>query len=310
MADRYGLESAPLRDGFAQAVREGLARRPRGIPPRYLYDGRGSALFETICRLPEYYLTRIETALLERCADELPAADTVIELGCGHAVKTRIVLDALFRRRPRLLYVPVDISRTALDDAAASLLRTYPGLSVRAIHAEYEQAFELVPGPPALALFLGSNIGNFDPAGARRFLSALRGRSLLVGFDLEKDRAVLRAAYDDPAGVTAAFNLNLLDRINRVLGANFRTGRFRHLALYNEEEHRVEMHLESTARQTVRIGATGQTMEFEEGERLHTENSYKFSEDRIRALAASSGLRVERLWMDDRRWFALALLTS
>ncbi len=305
--ERFSIVETPIRDDFAEAVRAGLRRRPRSIPPRYFYDARGSELFEQICRLPEYYVTRTEFAILERHADELPPADTVIEFGCGYGAKTRLLFEALFRKRRQMTFVPVDISRRALEETGRQLTARYPGLTVRAIQAEFGRAFELIPRERSLVFFLGSNIGNLDHAEAVRFLRALRGHTLLVGLDMQKDPALLSAAYDDAQGVTAAFNLNLLARINRELGGDFDLAGWRHLALYNAAAGRVEMHLVSAGAQSASI--LGERHVFEAGERIHTENSYKFSEQQIRAIAAESGLRVENRWTDDRGWFSMVLLT-
>ncbi|MBI2930012.1 MAG: L-histidine N(alpha)-methyltransferase [Planctomycetes bacterium] len=305
--DRFSLIETPLRDSFAQAVRAGLASRPRHVPPRYFYDALGSELFERITRLPEYYLTRTETAILEHYAREFPTAPTVVEFGCGFGAKTRLLFDAFFRARKTMTYVPIDISRRALEEATAPLLRSYPGLSVRAIQAEFEQAFELIPREPSLALFLGSNIGNLDHHDAVRFLSALRGRRALVGFDMQKDEQVLLAAYNDAEGVTAQFNLNLLARINRELGGDFDLAQWDHLAIYDPDASRVEMHL--AARRDQEVHVLGETHAFRAGQRIHTENSYKYSMKQIRAIAAESGFRVERVWTDEDEWYAVVLLT-
>ena len=303
---RLPLVELPGSDGFAEAVRAGLGQRPRRIPPRFFYDGRGSDLFEKICGLPEYYVTRTECAILARHARELPPAETVIEFGCGYGAKTRLLFEAFFRSRPTLTFVPVDISRRALEETGRRVTRAFPGISVRAIRAEFEPARALLPSTPSLVLFLGSNIGNLDRAAAVRFLSALRGHQVLVGFDMQKDPRLLHAAYNDARGVTAAFNLNLLARINRELDGDFDLGRWTHLASYDPAAGRVEMHLVSEAAQTVHI--RGERHVFEAGERIHTENSYKFSDAQIRSIAAESGFRVQRQWTDDRGWFSVVLL--
>ncbi len=307
VTERFSIVETPIRDDFAAAVRAGLRRRPRRIPPRFFYDARGSELFEKICLLPEYYVTRTEFAILERCAAELPPADTVIEFGCGYGAKTRLLFEALFRKRRHITFVPVDISRRALEETGRQLTAHYPGLAVRAIQAEFGDAFALIPRERSLVLFLGSNIGNLDHAEAVRFLRALRGHTILVGLDMQKDPALLHAAYDDSQGVTAAFNLNLLARINRELGGDFDLARWRHLALYDAAAGRVEMHLVSQRSQSVRV--LGERHVFGAEERIHTENSYKFSEDQIAALAAASGLHVERRWTDVRGWFSVVLLS-
>lgn len=232
----------------------------------------------------------------------------MIEFGGGTGGKTRLLLDAWFRTLPRVTYVPVDISKTALVATADALLPAYPGLSVHAIQAEFDAAMALIPPAPSLVLFLGSNIGNFDRDEAVRFLSALRGRQVLVGFDMVKDPATLHAAYNDAAGVTAAFNLNVLARINGELGGGFDLGAWEHLAFYDTRAARIEMHLVSRRPQEVSVTALGRTFAFARGERIHTENSHKFSPAAIEALARASGLSVAKRWTDERGWFSLVLL--
>ncbi len=306
-SERFSIVEAPISDGFAEAVRAGLGQRPRRIPPRFFYDARGSELFERICRLPEYYVTRTEFAILERHAAEFPPAETVIEFGCGYGAKTRLLFEAFFRTRRKMAFVPVDISKRALEEAGRQLTHAHPGLTVRAIRAEFEHAFPLLPRQPSLVLFLGSNIGNLDHAESVRFLSALRGHQVLVGFDMQKDPALLDAAYNDAQGVTAEFNLNLLARINRELGGNFDLAQWKHLSFYDAAAGRVEMHLVSQGTQVVRV--LDEAHRFEAGERIHTENSYKFSEEQIRAIAAESGFRLDKRWTDERGWFSVALFS-
>jgi L-histidine N-alpha-methyltransferase len=305
--ERFSIVETPVRDDFAEAVREGLHQRPRSVPARFFYDARGSELFERICALPEYYVTRTELAILARHAHELPPTDTIVEFGCGYGAKTRLLFQAFFRARRTMTFVPVDISRQALEETGRHLMERHPGLTVRAVRAEFARAYAFLPGQPSLVLFLGSNIGNLDYGDAVRFLKALRGHKVLVGFDMQKDRALLHAAYNDTQGVTAAFNLNLLTRINHELGGTFDLAQWKHLSLYNETAARIEMHLASKAGQAVRI--LGETYAFAPGERIHTENSYKFSGAQIRALAVDSGLCIEKWWTDDHRWFSVVLLS-
>ncbi len=307
VTERFSIVESPISDGFAEAVRAGLGRRPRSIPPRFFYDARGSELFERICTLPEYYVTRTEFAILERYAREFPAADTVIEFGCGYGAKTRLLFEAFFQTRRKMVFVPVDISKRALEEAGRHLTDTHPRLTVRAIRAEFDHAFQLLPRDPSLVLFLGSNIGNLDHVEAVRFLSALRGHQVLVGFDMQKAPELLHAAYNDAQGVTAEFNLNLLARINRELGGNFDLAQWKHLSFYNAAAGRIEMHLVSKSAQEVRL--LGETHSFEAGERIHTENSYKFSDEQIRAIAGESGFRVEKRWTDEQGWFSVVLLS-
>jgi len=305
--ERFAIVEGPISDNFAAAVRAGLEQRPRSIPPRFLYDARGSELFERICMLPEYYVTRTELAILERHVREFPIPDTVIEFGCGYGAKTRLLFEAFFRTRRKMTFVPVDISRKALEETGRQLTDAHPGLTVRAVRAEFDRAHEFIPREPSLVLFLGSNIGNLDHAESVRFLRALRGHRVLVGFDMQKDPEVLHAAYNDAQGVTAAFNLNLLVRIDRELGGNFDLAQWKHLSFYNAMASRIEMHLVSTDAQSVRV--LGETHVFHADERIHTENSYKFSEGQICAIAAESGFRIERWWTDEQGWFSVVLLS-
>ena len=307
VTDRLSILESPIRDNFAAAVRAGLRHRPRSIPPRFFYDARGSELFERICGLPEYYVTRTEFAILERYAREFPPSDTVIEFGCGYGAKTQLLFQSFFQTRQTMTFVPVDISRRALEEAGRHLTEAHPGLTVHAIRAEFDQALRLIPHDPSLVLFLGSNIGNLDNAEAVRFLSALRGHQVLVGLDMQKEPELLHAAYNDSQGVTAEFNLNLLARINRELGGSFDLRLWKHLSFYNATDSRVEMHLVSKIAQTVRV--LGETHLFDADERIHTENSYKFSDEQVRAIAAESGFRIEKRWTDERGWFSLVLLS-
>lgn len=242
----------------------------------------------------------------------LPRDVTLVELGSGSANKTRLLIEALLRTRERLRYVPVDISRAALEESAPALLQAFPRLEVLALAAEYEDGLrrlrDLAPGPK-LILWLGSNVGNLHRDEAGRFLGRLReaggaGDRFLLGADLRKSRAVLEPAYDDAAGVTARFNLNLLRRINRELGGGFDPAAFAHRATYDVAAGRIEMHLVSRREQRVRIAALGREFAFAAGEAVHTENSYKYAPAEIRSLAAAGGWRVERMWFDGARRFA------
>jgi L-histidine N-alpha-methyltransferase len=313
-------------DDFAGDVRRGLAAARKSLPPKYFYDELGSQLFEAICLLPEYYLTRAEAEIFARRSAEIVARAsanarvTLFELGSGSATKTRRIVEALLAVQRELTYVSVDISPAALETGAQALLREFEGLNVSAYASDYDAALpllsgELREGERALVLFLGSNIGNFDREGAREFLKKVRrvlraGDCLLLGADLKKDRAVLEAAYDDALGVTAAFNLNLLARINRELRADFRVRDFRHVALYDEREGRVEMHLESTRSQTVNVGALGLSVDFREGERIHTENSYKYDTGGLSALADETGFERAETWLDSAERFSSNLFVA
>jgi dimethylhistidine N-methyltransferase len=305
-------------EAVAAAAREGLLGRRKHLPPWLLYDERGSALFDEITRLPEYYPTRTERAILERDAPEIVAAAgpplEVVELGSGSAAKTDLLLGELVAHQRHVTYVPVDVSPAALDAAAARLARL-PRVTVRPLVARYPEELGRLGAPNGarrLVLFLGSNIGNYDPGAARALLAGVgrslrAGDALLLGADLRKARGVLLPAYDDARGVTARFNLNLLVRLNRELGADFDVGRFRHVALWNARRSRMEMFLESTARQRVVLPALGAAASFARGERIHTESSYKFTTTAIRALLTRAGFRVEARWHDPRRWFGVYL---
>jgi L-histidine N-alpha-methyltransferase len=305
---------------FGRDVAAGLTATPKRLDCRYFYDAEGSALFDAICELPEYYLTRAETAILRSHAGDIAACFsgdvTLVELGSGSAAKTRLLLEAFLRSRSQLRYVPIDICRPVLEASAAKLLHEFPGLEITAAAAEYHQGLQQLRAEadrPKLILWLGSNIGNFDRPDAARFLSQVRATMtaadrLLIGVDLRKDKTILEAAYDDAAGVTAAFNLNLLARINRELDANFDLHAFRHCAIYEEAAGRIEMYLVSTRAQRVRIGRLGLGIAFSEGEMVHTENSYKYSPAEIADLGAAAELVIEHSYSDAEGRFCLCLL--
>jgi dimethylhistidine N-methyltransferase len=302
---------------FRVDVTAGLSAPRKSLPPKWFYDARGSALFEEITRLPEYYLTRQEDALLEAIAPELGAAippgATLVELGSGASVKTRRLLDAAAGIET---YAPIDVSETALTAAVASLAADYPGLRIHPIHGDFTTLANLpavARGGVNVGFFPGSTIGNFAPAEAVGLLARARRllgeRSLfIVGVDLAKDAETLTAAYNDASGVTAAFNLNLLARINRELDGNFVSARFAHHAVWNEMENRIEMHLKARSTHTVR--AAGQDFTFVEGETIHTENSYKFPREMFAALAERGGWRVARRWENPAPSFAVYLLEA
>ncbi len=302
---------------FRAAVLQGLAGTPKTLPCRFFYDAEGSRLFDRICELPEYYPTRTECTLLAARASEIAALVGphvgLIEFGSGAGVKIRLLLAAL---RYPAAYVPVDISRGHLLAAAASLAADYPDLRIAPVCADYTHRFALphLPGsrPRRLAgFFPGSTIGNFSPPEAADFLRRTgrllgRGSMMIVGVDLLKDRAILEAAYDDAAGVTAAFNLNLLARINRELDGNFDLGTFAHQARWNAVESRVEMHLVSRVAQSVRIG--GDRVDFAADESIHTENSCKYTLDGFADLARSAGYDPIAAWMDPAGLFSIHVL--
>lgn len=305
------------RDVILADVREGLSRRPRELSPKYFYDERGSALFEEITRLPEYYLTRAERSILLARASEIAEATgarTMIELGAGSAAKTRILLDAFESHGSEFTYVPVDVSEDFLEKTGEALVREYPALSIEPIVADIGESLDVPPGieRPVLFAFLGSTIGNFDLSSAVKLLQRIRremrpGDYLLLGTDLIKDADTLNAAYNDAAGVTAEFNRNILTVLNAELDADFEPSRWEHRAFYNAAEHRVEMHLHSIGDQAVTIPGLP-TMRFTDGEGLRTELSHKYDRGIVNALGARACLRVERWYTDDAERFALSLL--
>lgn len=303
---------------IAADVAAGLAKHPKSLPPKLFYDAEGSQLFEEITRLPEYYLTRTERAILEEHADSIvslvPSGVNVVELGAGSASKTQIILAAMLRHTRRLQFFPVDISESALAAAASNLKARFATLSIKPVVTDYchnMAALREVAGPKSV-LYLGSSIGNFEPMQAGRLLRLLRstmrpGDALLLGTDMVKSESVLLPAYDDSQGVTARFNKNMLARINRELGGNFDLDQFRHLALWNASCSRIEMHLESTREQSVYIESLDTSVHFSCGERIHTENSYKFDVPSIRGILDMGGFSLEHSWTDERGWFALHL---
>jgi len=307
---------APGEEGFRDAVFAGLGRTPKTLPCKFFYDERGSALFEEICLLPEYYLTRAEIAILERhaaaIAQRVGPHARLVELGSGASIKVRILLKAL---QTPAAYVAVDISRELLREAAGELAADFPGLPVVAVCADYTRSFPLppLPGPAGkrVGFFPGSTIGNFEPDAVVRFLrhcAELLGPDgeMLIGADLKKDDAILDAAYNDKAGINAAFNLNLLDRINRELDGDIDVARFAHVAFYNEEAGRMELYLESRAAQSATVA--GRRFDFAAGERIHTENSYKYSIAEFHALAARAGFRPVETWTDPDDLFSVHYL--
>ena len=306
---------------FAEEVASGLTSSPRSIPCRFLYDDRGSKLFEEICDVPEYYLTRAEREILEARAGEIAAAFeagpiTLAEFGSGSSLKTRLLIEGLLRTHGRLRYLPVDISPSILEESSLELLDSYEALEVHAIATVYQDGLRHVhadEGKAKLVVWLGSSIGNLSREEAASFLQGVRraldpGDRLLVGVDLRKDRATLEAAYDDAAGVTASFSLNLLARVNRELGGDFELSGFRHRAVYDESEGRVVIDLVSRRAQQVRIEEIGLEVAFADGEAIHIEDSWKYSESEIDALASRADLRTEKRWHDAARRFSLNLL--
>jgi len=312
----------PSGAGIAQVALRGLLAEPKTLPPTLFYDEEGCRLFYRITGLPEYYLTRTELALLSEIAPQVAATvrapAALVEYGASSEAKAAALLDQTDADRGAIfaMYVPIDVAGTALLAMADRLAKARPGLTVLPVVADFLQPVQL---PPALGrldrlgFFPGSTIGNLDPAQARRFLAQARGTlgegaRMLVGVDLRKDEALLIPAYDDAAGVTAAFNLNILRRLNREAHADFDLGGFAHRAVWNDAEGRIEMHLVSLRPQAVHLN--GHTIRFAPGETIHTENSYKHTPDGFWAIASAAGWRAERMWTDEGRLFSLHLLSG
>lgn len=307
---------API-PSIAGEVLDGLSRKPKSLPPKLLYDARGSSLFEQITCLPEYYPTRTEAAILAAYANEicdwLGRNVSVGELGAGTATKTRILLRSLLQRQLRVDYFPLDVSSTALQAAKEEVEKELPTVNVHPQVGDFaDLRFLERQMPPRLVLYIGSSIGNLEDDEATALLQNIasklsRGDQLLLGADLMKDRAVMRAAYNDSAGITEAFNKNLLVRINRELNANFEPDAFQHLSFWNETASRMELHLESTCAQSVKVQALDTTLQFWEGERIHTENSYKYTLEHLEDLLQRGGFKMEHTWTDSNSWFAVSL---
>jgi len=318
-------------DSFRRDVYSGLTSDPKVLLPKYFYDSLGSHLFEAICCLPEYYVSRTESEILREHTEEMILeiqADTkrgirLLELGSGSAEKTRYWINALLDRQKELHYVPVDISASGLDRTCQRLLFDYPSLRVTAYAGDYSAALRALAGSPTMAtddklnviLFLGSSVGNLDPNEASALFREVRrtlrpGDALFLGADLKKSAALLVPAYNDALGVTAAFNLNLLVRINRELAGDFDLSQFEHQALYNEQLGRIEMHLVSRTAQTVRIHAIDLEVSFQQGESIHTENCYKFDVSVLSELARQTGFLLKRTWSDSACLFSFNFLAA
>jgi L-histidine Nalpha-methyltransferase len=303
---------------FAEDVELGLSSSPKTLPCKLFYDQAGSALFEQITRLPEYYPTRTELEILRdrsgEIANEVRPGVTVVELGSGTATKTTTLLQAFSRRQLRVPYFPVDISPAALAEARERVESQCTRVSVRPVVADFSQGFDFLQDIPGrkLVLYLGSSIGNFDPGPAVAMLSQIRsqlavGDALLLGTDLVKDPSILVPAYDDAQGVTEQFDKNILARLNRELGANFDLDFFRHIAIWNAEQSRMEISLESLRPQVVDLGLLNRQVRFANGERIHTESSYKYTMPMVREMLERSGFCLDATWFDHQTWFALHL---
>jgi L-histidine Nalpha-methyltransferase len=325
----YNTSEPQLDEGFVRNIKDGLGTRDqKRVNPKYLYDSAGSQLFEAICRQPEYYPWRTEAAILRQYSTEMvwmhgKKKISVIELGSGSSSKTRILLQKVLLRQPSLYYFPVVVSQAMLSETIYNLSADFSGLQTIGISSDYidgiDKANSLIAADrkipdKKLIIFLGSSIGNFEPKESVAFLTNLRSKmetndALLLGIDLQKNKNVLEAAYNDKEGITARFNLNLLTRINRELGGEFNLDCFVHQAFYNSFYKRVEMHLVSTKDQQVYVGRLGQTFSFDKNETIHTENSYKYSAEEIKQMAEDSQFILKRNFVDEKRWFNVALFS-
>lgn len=326
----YKTDETKIDNEFALDIKEGLTRTTNAkyILPKYLYDSVGSELFEVICDQPEYYPTRTELAILKQCSPQIVKmfdhqAPSIVELGSGSAKKTKILLEHFLLKKQNLYYFPIDVSHDILQYTMKKLSSEFSRLRTIGICADYikgiEKAGDFIgarnPVPNRkLILFLGSTIGNFEPKNAKSFLRTIRRKmekndNLLLGIDLLKDKRIMEAAYNDKREITAKFNLNLLSRINRELGGEFVLSNFRHHAFFNQDKGRVEMHLISECDQQVVIDRIGECLSFAQNERVHTENSYKYSPAQIRGLANDAGLTLKKNFYDKKKWFSLSLLS-
>lgn len=306
---------------MAQDVAAGLTAMPKWLSAKYFYDAAGSALFEEITRLPEYYLTSTECAIFHQHAREMLSAAgddlTVVELGAGSAAKSIVLLRELQRRQSTVRFVPIDVSESALEEAVLRVGDSLPDVLVTPAVMDYTEGLDGIGHAEGrkLVLYIGSSIGNFEPFQAGALLRKLRaslnsGDAVLLGTDMRKPASVLVPAYDDAQGVTAAFNKNILAHINRELGADFHLDAFAHRAVWNSDASRIEMHLESLRDQTVDITALRHSIHFRKSETIHTENSYKFTMPMLEAIADNGGFRLERTWGDPRGWFTVHLLRA
>ncbi|NIP61860.1 MAG: L-histidine N(alpha)-methyltransferase [Nitrosopumilaceae archaeon] len=304
---------------FAEEICNTLGKKPRSIPPKYFYDKRGSELFDKICKLPEYYLTRTEINILKKIKDSLhdilDSEFRLVELGSGSAEKTRILIDSITHFQSVLEYFPIDVSEI-LTESSECLLRDYNKLKITGIIDTYEDGLEFIKDfntKPNLILFLGSSFGNFEPADGKYFLEKInqtmnKDDLFLIGLDLVKQRKILENAYDDSLGITAKFNQNVLWRINEELGGNFILQNFKHVAVYNEKKQRVEMYLKSLKKQKITISKINLSFTLENNELIHTEFSYKYTLNQIDKLIGDTGFRIRKRWTDNNNLFSVNLL--
>jgi L-histidine N-alpha-methyltransferase len=323
----HNSERFIVNNEFAKDVERGLGDKRKHISPKFFYDKKGSKLFEEICRQPEYYLNRTESQILKDSVNEIlkiigEDKISLVELGNGNSLKTRILLGPLLARLKNVSYFPIDVSLKMLKKSIADLFREYANLKIYGVCSDYvtglvriNEFIKFKKNVPKrkFIIFLGSSIGNFDPKEALIFLRSIvryvrKDDLLLIGIDLEKDKSILDRAYNDKNGVTAKFNLNVLSRINEELDGEFNLSNFEHKSFYNANKHRIEMHLISELDQEVRIGSIGKTFYFKKGETIHTENSYKYSLGRLNNLVRTSGLQIVKNFVDPNIQYCLVLL--
>ena len=305
-------------DNFAEDVRKGLTAEKKYLLPKYFYDDMGSELFEKICSTHEYYVTRTEAEILKMYSDEIVSVNCnkkhLTELGSGSSVKTKYIIDSFIKAKESIHYMPIDVSDIIIS-SSQNLAKDTSGLKVTGFISEYEKGLSFISeiyDEPKMVMFLGSSIGNFDFLHSVKFVSFIRSKmkksdSLLIGFDMKKDINVLNAAYNDKAGYTAGFNLNLLKRINTELCGHFDLSKFEHRAFFNPERSRMEMHLVSLEEQDVLIESMGESIHFKKGEDIYTESSYKFTRDMISDIGWFSNLKLSNIWQDEKRYFSLCL---
>ena len=310
-----------IEKSFAEEISYSLIQNPKFINPKFFYDKKGSDLFESICSLPEYYPTRTEISILKKLEhDLLPYLDkniNLVELGSGSSVKTRLILDIFTKLQPKTEYFPIDISEI-LTESSEQLLKDYDTLHITGIIDTYEGALEFLKSyddKKNLILFLGSSFGNFTPNDGKLFLEKIfftmkSGDLFLIGLDLVKDKNILEIAYDDSQGITAKFNLNVLSRINDELDADFNIDNFSHYSIYNENDQRIEMNLKSLMSQSVIIGKSNLSLNLEKNELIHTEYSHKYNVSQIKKLLSDIGFEIKNMWLDDKKYFSLTLLTK
>ena len=323
----HNNEDFIINNEFAKDVEKGLGDKQKHIPPKFFYDKNGSKLFEEICNQPEYYLNRIESLILKRSVDEImnilgEKELSIIELGNGNSLKTRILLQPFLANLKKVCYFPIDVSLKMLKKSVKDLSKEYVNLGIFGICSDYVSGLMKINDfmkmknnipKNKLIIFLGSSIGNFDPKEAKNFLYSLKRYirqedALLIGIDLEKDKTILDKAYNDKKGITAKFNLNILARINRELDGEFKLSSFEHKSFYSIHKHRIEMHLVSKLDQQVRVGAIEKSFHFKKGETIHTENSYKYSQNNLNELVENAGLEVIQSFTDPRKQYTLILL--